>query len=828
MHQFPLIWQGLKQDSRLWEVRILLLALMVAITSIACVDFFSNRIYRAVDAQMSSLLAADLRLINDQPLPDVLALEIDRRGMRSTDVTTFSSAMVIGDEVQLVAVKAVTAGYPLKGQLKVKQTLEGVSEATNLVPAVGEVWLAPRLLLSFDLQVGDLIELGAMQFKIGRILSFEPDRRLGVQGVFPRLMMNADDLAAAQLIIPGSQVRYQRLVTGPENEIATLKTWIEERSAFENTRIRMPSNTEPGMQRILDNITQYLGLAAMAAVILSGAAIAMMSHAYVKRQAQAVALLRCFGSAQQRVFNLFLIRLLLLVFATCIVSLLLGYWAQYGLSQAMDELLAMDLATDIGWRPIASGMLSGVIITVGLILPSLYRLRGVSVLNVLRQEVGAPTASTLRHAAIAIGCLLLLLLWRGGWGKIAWVSSASFFIAFLLFIGFSYLVISQLKYLREPTRPGWSLGFSALLRRRTNSVVLVVSFAFGITTLLLLAMVRNDLMDAWQDASPTDAPDHFLINIQPQDTQAMTQALKEIGIPSPTLFPVSLARLDQVNGVDLLEHVEGEKRRIRHSEYRVSNHGAGDSPNMITEGRWWRDDELDKPYVSVADHVMESLDLKLGDKMLLRFGSVEKELEILSVREVEWEDNNINFFLLTPPAVFEDVNQFYITSFLLPENADKAVAKLVRQFPSINIFDVRYIVEFIRSTVSKGTLAIQYVLYFMLSASVIVLIATAYSSRDERLRESALLRTLGANQQHIHKTLLGEYILVGLIASGLAVVIATGIAYVLIEHVLELSFTLNAPYIAITLLIGVASISLVGWSISRTVVRQPPLAILKK
>lgn len=817
----------LARDWRAGELRVLAFALVLAVASVTSVGFFIDRVRLAVTYQANELLAADLAVLTSQPPVAQWAEHARGLGLATAQTLSFPSVVLAGDDTQLAEVKAVTPGYPLRGALRVAPGLHGPDTATQEIPAPGTVWLDPRLMQALSLAPGAAVSVGAAELKVAQVLTYEPDRGGNVLSLAPRLLMNMADVPRTALIQPGSRVWHRLLVAGEPRQVANFRQWIAERLPS-GASLQGAQDARPELRRGLDRARQFLGLAALVSVVLAGVALAMTARRHVQRHTDGVAVLRCLGAGRRFIVRAFALEMLWLALIASAAGCLVGAVVQLGLLELLRDLVPGNLPRS-SWRPVAIGMATGVVTLAGFALPPVLQLRDVPPARVLRKDIGGMAFDSLAAYGAALGALALLMIWQTGDARL----TAYVLLGALAAVGVLALaamaLVRGVGALRWRAGAAWRFGLANIARRAAGSVVQVVAFGLGITVLLLLTLVRADLLASWRADLPPDAPNYFLINVQPQQVQAVRVFLEERGRPDVDLYPMVRGRLVAINGNRVSpDAYQDRARRLVEREFNLSWAEALQSDNRIVAGRWWTQDERDAPMLSVEAGLAETLNIKLGDE--LRFGIAGEEVAatVTSLRAVEWDSFHPNFFVIAPPGLLKDYPATHITSFYLPGQEKGLLTELVKQFSNITILDIDAIMTQMRRIIERVALAVEYVFGFTLLAGLAVLFAAIQSTHDERRREGAVLRVLGASRRRLNLGTLVEFAALGALAGGLGALAASLVSYVLSVQVFDIGYRFNLWIWLFGLLGGAAGVGLAGLLGTRSVLRRPPLQTLQQ
>jgi len=821
---------SLKQLRSAWlagEVRVLVFALVLAVGAMTAVGFFTDRVQSTLIRQGAVLMGADLVVQSDRPIARAMVDEADRLGLRTTRTLEFPSMVVAGEASQLVEIKAVDSGYPLRGELWIAPALFGQSREAGRVPAPGEIWIEPRLASVLDVGVGQILGVGERAFPVGAILQRETARGGDMFSIAPRLMMHLADVEATGLIQYGSRVRYRLLIAGEPPELERYRTWAEPRMA-RGMRIEDASAAREEIRNALAKSRQFLGLAAMASVVLSMVAMALATLRYVRRHLDTCALLRCFGASQRQILQLFLLQSLYLGLIGSLLGVLLGYGAQAALAHIAGSLFVETLPPP-DWQPALGGMLAGIAVMLGVMAPHLLHLKGVPALRILRRDLGE--RSVVSWLTWLPGALVML-------GLVFWSARDPGLGAVMLggllgLLLFSCLVAAAAAWAlrRLMTRAGgaWRLGLANLLRRPGVSLAQVAGFSLGFMALVLLALVRNDLLDNWQASLPPDAPNRFVINIQPDQLPLVRQFFAEEGRAAPEVHPMVRGRLVAINGkpVDITQYEDDRARRLAEREFNLSWSARMQEDNRIVAGRWWTATEHGRPLISMEEGIAKTLNLTLGDRLTYDIGGQTLTAEIQSLRKVEWDSMRANFFAILPPGVLDGYSASYITSFHLPAGDEDVLNRLVKRLPNLTVIDVAAVLEQLRGIMDRMTLAVEFVFAFCLLSGLAVLYASLAATGDERLNEAAVLRTLGASRRQLQGSVLAEFAGIGVLAGLAATVAASLLAWIISERLLNIPYTFNPLVGLVTIGLGLTLVPGAAWLGLRRVVLQPPRRILQ-
>jgi len=824
----PLPLKMLLRDWRAGELRVLALALVIAVASITSVGFFADRVWQALTREANQLLGADVLLVSDHPFAPDLREEIAKRGLARADGVSFVSMARAGDATQLAGVKAVSAGYPLRGKLRVAPRLNAEDAETDTIPPPGTVWLDERLSAALGVEVGQQIELGNARLTVGAVLTLEPDRGVSFFNIAPRLLLRMDDLAATGLIQTGSRASYQLYVAGARATTEAYESWAKPKLG-PGQRIESLGNARPEVRAGLDRAQQFLGLSAMLAVILAAVAIALSTRRYTQRHLDGYAVMRCFGAQQGRLFALFSWEFVLLGLAACALGCVLGYAGQAVIARWLTDFVASSLPQP-GLYPVLQGFAAGLLLLLGFALPPLLQLKNVPAIRVIRREVGAPRQSALAGYALGLAALGALLVWQAGELKLGATVFAGFTAAFMLFWLASLGALRLFAALGRAGSVSWRYGLANLRRRSRANAVQIVALALGLTALLLLTFIRGDLLESWRTKLPQDAPNRFVVNIQPEQVQPLARFLAQNRVGAPATFPMVRARLTAINdrAVSAADYADERARRQIDREFNLSFMQTMPPGNQIAGGRWFSRDDLALGSVSVEVWIAERLGIKLGDRLSFAGGGASVTVPVTSLRKLDWDSMRPNFFFVTTPKALAGFPLSYMTTFRLPATDAMFTTRLTQAFPNLTVIDVGAVMRQINGVLDQVIRAVEFVFLFALVAGVLVLYAALLSTQDERVQEAALMRALGASRAQVAGAQRAEFLALGLVAGVLASAGTTAIGYVLAERVFQFPWQFNAAIWLAGPLAGLACVTLNAWLGGRAALNHPPMLALRE
>ena len=823
-----LAWQQLFAQFKSGDLRVLLLALILAVTSITAINFFTNRISAHLNAQGGMLLGGDTVIIADHPIPNLFSNIAKKAGLQTASTIEFASMAINNDKNQLAEVKALGAGFPLRGDFNVQFAANKLPINIKSIPKPNEVWLEPRLANALGVNLGDSLELGASQFKVAGILMREPSRGGDMFSFAPRLMMNSQDVAATKLIQFGSRVKYQVLAAGNAKQLAQFSNSVLP-LIQRGERVEDVKTARPEIRSALDKAETFLGLSAMVSVVLSVVAMLLASGPFVTRAQESAALMRTFGANKTTVMKISLIQTAILALIGAIFGCLLGFLLQNILAISAGKLFLETLPAPT-YTPILIGFTLSFSLLFSIMWPHIQTLKTIPAMRILRNDYAVNSLSTWRLYWPVVLSVVLLILWVAKTMQLALAFILGLLVLCVITSAVAY-GISQLLYSlsqRNAFQNSLGFGLANLKRRLGLSIAQMIGFSLGAMVLMLLMMIKTDLMQAWQGSLPIDAPNRFIINIQPDQVVPVQAFIKDLGVKSPQVFPMIRGRLVAKNNQLISANAFDNERakRLVSREFNLSSAATMQADNKLLQGRWWRADEASAPLLSLEEDIAKVLNVAIGDTLTYEIAGSKITLTVTSIRKVEWDSMRANFFAVTPPKALDQFSASYMTAFYLPKNKDNALNKLLQQFTNFTMIDVASIMNQVRDIMQKLTTAVGFVFTFCIVAGLVVLYAALVATREARIRESALLRVLGASRAQTTQAFLIEFVCIGAVAALVAVIVASGLSFYLSRFILDIPYQFNGQLAFIAFSAALIFIPLAAWLAIRSYLNVPPKQLL--
>ena len=869
---FGLALRLLWRDWRGGEIRLLFIALVMAVTSVTGIALFTDRLENALILESANILAADRVLISRQPPPEAILDYAESLGLRTARILSFTSMAFSDSGNMLVAAKAVSSEYPLRGEVIIADEpfIRGLPIVSG--PPPGEVWLESRALSALDIDVGDSVFVGEAELTVSKIIIAEPDRQQAgmLDNAGPRLMLSMDDVEQTNVVQVGSRVSYRALFAGEELEtLASFSEWISEEYPGEY-RIRDVRDESEEISDALNKAESFLLLGSLFAVLLAGVAIALTAKRYAERHYDYVAILKTFGCTSNEIGVIYLAIQSVLVFISIIVGCVLGWLVHHVILRLLQAVITVDLPA-AGFEPFVIGSLTAVICLLSFALPPLLALRATPPLRVLRKDLDQQKFGANVPYVFGIGGTIFLVYWYSQSLVLTTVLVTAVAGIALFLSAVSYLLLRSSGSVGMKAGSAWKLAMTAARRRRKQNVLQVMVFSVTIMSLLILTLLRTDLIDDWQGQLPENTPNHFMMNITESQINGIESFFAENGVDSNAFYPLISARVISVNGEipepeeelnadeersSITEDAQSEDEGSRYDQARseldaatgnseeAEEQGQGqvqgrlgrrqvtwadDLPpdNLITDGAWWSE-AVDAGYVSIEDEYAGWLDIEIGDRVEFEINQQTVFAEVSSFRSVRWDNMQPNFFIIFSPGTINHLGATFISTALMERDQKILLNDLVRLFPTMVVIEIDALIEQIQNIIAQVTSAIELISVLVLVCGALVLLACVNATLDERFHENAILRTLGAGKRLILSSLLIEFASIGALAGIIATIGAEGSLYYLQEEVFEQEFNVHYWVLVAGPLLGMVLIAGLGMNSTRQVVSTSPLNVLRK
>ena len=827
MNAFLYALRSFGREIRSGEVVVLLAAVALAVAALTAVGFLTDRIGRAVERQANEVLAADLRLRTPDPIPAEWHELAADYGLRSAETQTFPSVVFAGDLSSLATIKGVSDGYPLRGQVRIADELFGEQRVAEGIPGPGTIWADGALMARLGVDVGDSIAVGEAAMRIDAVLMYRPDQSIGFASLAPSLVINSRDLPATGLVSEGSRVAYALLVAGTDEAVDEFYEAVEERLP-DSVRSRDREEGSDRANNAADRAQRFLSLTAVISLLLSAVAIAMSARRFAHRRMDTVALMKSLGATQRFVVQSASVQLVLLGLLGVFIGSIVGFVVEKLVTDMLADIIQGDLPP-VSLQPVALACGSALVLLIGFALPSLLQLRDTPPLRVLRHDEMPPPPSRLFVAGTSLAAVAVMLYQAIGDGLMLLIVLGGMMMVSGALYGAGRGLVSVMGRSRGGVGIAWRYGLANVSRRGRDSAVQVVAFGLGLTVLLLLTFVRTDLLEGWQQTLDENAPNHFLINVQPHERDSIAAIFAESGVEPPEFVPMIRARMQTINGEDVKEReypVE-DGRWMANREQNLTWAEEISPTNELVDGEWWPANYAGEPLVSLEQEAAEELGVGLGDKLKFFVAGQEIEATVTSTRLVNWDSFKPNFFMVFSPGALDGYPATFISGMRVPEDKKDSLIRLVRTHPTVSVIDIESILLQIKGIIDKASLAVQAVFIFTLGAGIAVLFAAVQSTIDERRFESAMLRALGVRRRTVLSGVLTEFAALGFAAGLLASAGASILAAIVAIRLFDLDFNFN-PWLWIAGLTGgILLVCVSGFIAARGAINAPPADVLR-
>lgn len=832
---FRLGWRTLWRDLRAGELRLLIVAVLLAVAALTAVGFFADRLKGGLQRDARQLIGGDAVLASDNPTPAPFIERARSLGLQTASTYGFPTMARASEEqggaAKLVALKAVEAGYPLRGSLLVSAAPDAPGQPTREVPAPGEAWVDASLLEALGLKMGDTLLLGDAGLRIARVITLEPDRGAGFMSFAPRVMLNQADVPRTGLVQPASRVSYRFAVAGDTLAVKRFSDWADatlKKGELRGIRLDSFESGRPEMRQTLDRAEKFLNLVALLAALLSAVAVALAARGFAANHLDDCAMLRVLGQSQRTIAQAYAFEFAAIGLAASAIGVAIGFAVHYVFVLLLAGLVETSLPAPSLW-PVAFGLGMGLTLLFAFGLPPVLQLAQVPPLRVIRRDVGSLKPASIAVLGIGVAGFAALLLAASSDLKLGLIAVGGFAAAVAVFALLSWLAVLLLRRsVNETTAPRWLvLATRQISARPAYAVVQVSALAVGLLALVLLVLLRTDLVASWRAASPPDAPNRFVINVMPDQSEAFRQALQAGGVTKYDWYPMIRGRLIAINDkpVSSDDYVDDRAKRLVDREFNLSNAAERPPHNEVVAGSW---EPGKQGEVSVEQGLMETLGLKLGDRLRFDIGGQQNEARITSVRKVDWGSMHANFFVMyTVNSLGGDVPVTYMSAFRAPDRPGFDNA-LVRAFPNVTNVDMSATIGQVQRVLDQVIRAVEFLFGFTLAAGLVVLFAAVTATREERAREFAVMRAVGARGSLLRQVQRAELVGVGLLAGFLASIVASLIGWGLARYVFDFSWTASPLVPLAGSLAGAVLALAAGWWGLREVLRRPVVDTLRR
>ena len=831
MNIFSLALKLLWRDWRAGELTLLLTSLVIAVSTVTTVSLFVDRLQQALLKESATFLAADKVISSDEPIDTEIVDYATSLGLRTSETLGFLSMVFSDERAQFTSIKAVDQHYPLRGKLIAGDEPFVRGAPVDTGPAPGEIWIESRLFPSLDVAPGDLLDVGVSSIPVTRVLIKEPDRGGGFSNAGPRVLMNMADVPATEVVQPGSRLTYRYLFAGDRKRLAQFELWVKPRLGL-GARIFGVKEGAEGIGNALDRGERFLLLGSLLGVVLAGVAIALAAQRYSLRHYDHVAIMKTLGATPRSVDLIFVTIFVTLGSIATLFGAAIGYGMQMGVARILAPYIPIELP-DPSLRPVLLGLVTGFICLLSFALPPLLKLRSIDPVRVIRRDLGEASVADRMTYSFAVLGTLGLMWWYSQDINLTLIIFSGSVISLALLFGVAFLLLRSGRVLGMQAGSAWRLALAGMQRRGQENTMQILVFGLAIMLLLILYLVRTALITEWQSQIPPDAPNHFAINITPEDVQPIRTLFAENGVDNQPLYPMIRGRISSVNG----ESASDRDKRLQHRGEEAPGSSSGRNltwsgvlpdDNIVIAGEWWDQNYSGSPLVSLEKDLAYRNQLKVDDELVFTIQGREVKARIASIRTVAWDNMQPNFYIIFAPGTLEDFPSTFMTSFHLEKEQKLFLNDLLNAHPTMTVIEIDALIEQVQRIISQVTLAIELVLVLIVGSGGLVLLASIQASMDERMKQHAILRTLGASRRLILGSLAIEFCALGFFAGILATVGSEITVFMLETEIFELDYQMNPELWVLGPVVGVVLIGAVGTVATRRVVDTPPASVLRE
>lgn len=829
MKRIKLAWRQTWRDLAAGEIRLMLMALVLAVMAVTAVGFITDRAELGLQQEANRLLGGDAALRADTPIDKKIDASAKKLNLLVAQTASFPSMVQTNESVMLADIKAVDSLYPLRGKFEIQHSNSKQNTSTQGGPAAGTLWLSTDAARKLNARIGQTITVGELSLIYSATLLQGPDAALNYFNVAPKVMIAYSDLASTGLVQNGSRIQYRLVVSGNNTNVQKFVTRTRQ-NLQRGQRLESSDDARPEMRSALDRASRFLSLAALVSLILAAVAIALAARRHSARHLDSSAVMRCLGASQATIAILQLGELFFLGFLGSTIGVALAWLLQAGVGAYLASSMGVSLP-DPSLTPVYAGFAIGYTVLITFAVPPVLALRKVPALRVLRRDVPISEPSAWAVGLLGLSGLGALLWWHADSATLASVILLGIVFTVATLAGIAWLLLRWLKKIRHTLHGPWRYGLANLSRHQGMTLTQVSALGLGLMVLLLLGFVRSDLLARWQQTLPSDAPNRFVINVQSNQLQDVEKFIAREQLKKAALFPMVRARLIAVNDkpvADIDYEKMGERaKRMAEREFNLSSTETFGSDNTLVSGQYWSATQQDALEMSVEQDFAETLNWKLGDVVRFDIAGTPLEAKITSLRKIQWESFKPNFFVVISPGGLTSLSASYISAMHVPKNKQAAMDNLVRQYPNLSVVDIDAVLKQVRSTIDQVSRVVEAVFYFSLFAGILVLLAAVQSSQDERMQEAGIMRVLGASKKQLRLAQITEFASLGLLAGLVASLAASILASVIASQVFGLPWSVNFSLLIYGVLAGTSLALFAGLWATRKVTQVPPVETLR-
>lgn len=819
-----------RRDWKAGEVKVLFFALTIAVMAMVAIGSITDRVHRAMGEQSSEFLGADYTFESPRPIDASWIERGKSSGLEITESQSFATVLSNGDQFQLVSVRALDGKFPLKGTIEIAEKPFSDGKVQQSQPQAGTIWLEPRVLSILEVEVGDTIDFGSIQLTVDGVIVAAPGQASEVFNVAPKVLINSADVEKANIIQAGSRVSNVLFIAGAPEAREPYVEWLK---SEKNPSQKITGGKEgtPALKAAIERAEVFLRLASLISVVLAGVAIAVAAGRYSHRHYDYSAIYRCLGMQIRQVHKLYLWQLLMIGLIGSVLGLALGLGLQAVVINQFADYLPKPMV-GISLAPIVTGSLSGLVVLLGFALPAFLQIAKVPPLRVLRKELMPRAISSWVIYLLSIGVMALLMWWQSQSVQLVLILLAVAVVTYLLIRLIAWMIFKVGVWLGKRGSPAVRFGVGQLKQYPAFTISQISAFGLAFIIMLSTVLIRSELLSEWQSQLPEGAPNHFLINVQPNEVEPLEGLMEQNNVSAAGIYPMVRGRVAGLNNQTVEEALDERQQQTGALRRELNLTWVEEVPeaNKVTQGEWWteasQDDDVNE--ISIGEELAQRLDLSLGDVLQFTIGGLEVEGKITNFRSIQWDSFQPNFFIIFEPGALDEFPASYITSFHLPSGEKDVLNQILKTMPTVTIIELDAIMAQVQSILDQVTLAVEFIMLFVLLAGIAVLYAVLQVSRDERVLSATLLKALGASKKFIRSSILAELILLGLFSGLLGVIGGEVLVSILYWKALDIEIVLHPWFWLWVPLISVTFIGITGWLGLRHLLNQPAHQVLRE
>lgn len=830
------------RDTRASRRRLLLfsLAIVLGVAALVAVGSVRDNLRLAIEQQTKSLLGADLTINSRTEFPEEPARYFATLGEDRAREISFNSMLIVpreGGPTRLVQVRAIEGDFPFYGDFNTepagaRATLRGGMNAV----------LEESLMVQFGLKAGDTVRLGTAEYAVAGGLRAIPGEAAAVTQMAPRVFVPLSTVGGTGLLQQGSLSRHRLYFKFPDTfDVQALERDLRERFREHRFGYDTVEERKRELGQSIQNVNSFLSLVGFASLFLGAIGVASAIHAHIRQKIPTVAMLRCLGASARTSFAIYLVQGLSLGLLGALLGAVVGLGVQMALPALLREFLPFSFELAISWGALARGLVAGVVVSVLFALLPLLEVRRVSPLLTLRSaHVPAPGRDWWRIALLLVIAALVFgfAYWQTGRLKWGVGFAGGLLVSFLVLAGLARAVSWLARKFTPRGLPyAWRQGVANLHRPNNRTLLLLVSLGLGTFLMMTLYLSRDTLLGQLRVVGGGDRPNLMLFDIQDDQVDPLKQLLADNGAPVRQHAPIITMRIASVKGRATAEILKEKDSRVPawtlRREYRSTYRGEITDSEKVTGGTFTGrvTGEPEVVPVSIEEKLAGDLQVAIGDEIVFDVQGVPVRARVDSLRQVDWRRMQANFFLVFPEGALEAAPKFHIMALRVADATQSARVQqaVVRDHPNVSAIDLALIIQTIDGVYSKASFVVEFLALFTVITGGIVLAGAVLIGRSQRVRESVLLRTLGATKAQVNRIMFAEYLALGTLAAAVGAVLAVGANWALAFHMFQVKWTAPSPVVLVGGWAIVSALTvLTGWLSNRGICDHPPLAVLRE